>query len=163
MLDQSTLKSLFQKKISYLTLTINIRGFAQSTASIDEIFFSHIFNTFTNLIELNLNENSINCRPILSLHGLSSVVCYSTSLVDLRISVDNFDDCLCSFDGRFPQLRKLSVVICKIDPPSLSIANSVRIDLSSGISSYCFGNIDAENIVSNEILFLIFVPQHRSI
>ena len=37
-----------------------------------------------------------------------------------------FDDCLCSLDGRFPQLRNVCAVIGNIDTPQLMIENLVR-------------------------------------
>jgi hypothetical protein len=130
LLVQSALKSLFQKKITHLTVTIDTQGFRSlTTLYVGEILLSHVFKTFTNLLELDLNGSDIEHRPLISLHGLSPTMCHSTTLVCLRLSVPNFDDCLTALDGRFLPLRQLSVIISKISSPSLSIPKWVRIDL----------------------------------
>jgi hypothetical protein len=87
---------------------------------------THIFHTFTNLIELDFNQNNIEGRSLIFVYRLSSMTCYSTSLTHLSISVPIFDDCLCLLDGRLPQLRKLYILIDQIQTPLLSIENLVR-------------------------------------
>jgi hypothetical protein len=68
---------------------------------------THTLHTFTNLIELDLNQSNIARRPIFSVYRSSSMTCCPTSLTHLSISVKIFDDCLCLLDGRLSQLRKL--------------------------------------------------------
>ena len=92
----------------------------------DENILSRIFHTFPNLIELDFNENDIEYRPVISISGLPSAICFSFNLINLSISMKTFDDCLCLLDGRFLQLQKLCVVIQQINTPSLSIENLVR-------------------------------------
>jgi hypothetical protein len=111
-----------------------------------EDVLTHTLHTFTNLIELDLNQNYIAVRPIFSVYRLSSMTCYSTSLTHLSISVKIFDDCLCLLDGRLSQLRKLYVFIIKIHTPSLSIENLVRKYISTKILNLIFLNLIAENI-----------------
>ena len=91
-----------------------------------ENILSRIFHTFTNLIELDFNENNIESRPSLSISGLPPTLCFSFNLINLSITIKTFDDCLCLLDGRFLQLKKLCVVIVKINTPLLSIENLVR-------------------------------------
>lgn len=126
-IEESPLINIFKNNITYLILTIDTKGFASSSP----IYFSEkllprIFDTFTNLTELDFNQNSIVQRPLISLGRLSSMTCYSSSLLYLSISVQTFNDCLCLLDGRFPQLHRLCVLISKIDTPLLSIENLVR-------------------------------------
>ncbi|CAM4844723.1 unnamed protein product [Rotaria magnacalcarata] len=110
--------------ITHLSLTIDLKWFTSLSAiDLGEKLVPQIFRTFRNLIELDFNENNIERRPLISLYGLSSMICYSSSLVNLSINVKTFNDCLCLFDGRFPQLRKLYVDIQEINAPSLPIEN----------------------------------------
>lgn len=97
-----------------------------SGINFDEILLTRIFRLFANLIELDFNDNSIESRPLISLSGLSPGTCYSSSLINLSISVRTFNDCLCLLDGRFPQLHKLCVLVTEINAPSLPIENLVR-------------------------------------
>ncbi len=107
---------MFKNNITHLTLTIDRKGFMTLSPPVDlgERLLSRIFHTFTNLIELDFNQNNIDDRSLISVYGLYSMFCYSKSLVNLSISVN-------TFDGRFSQLRKLCVLIRQIDTPSLSI------------------------------------------
>jgi len=141
------LGNIFKNNITHLALTIDRKEFA-SPFPIDlrDNFLTDIFHTFTNLIELDLNQSNIDIRPLLSVYGLSSMTCYSTSLTHLSISVQIFNDCLCLLDGRLSQLRKLYVFISKIYRPSLSIENLVRKYISTKMLNLIFLNLIAENI-----------------
>ncbi|CAF0916405.1 unnamed protein product [Adineta steineri] len=122
--EESPLVNIFKNNITHLILTIDRKG-STSSSRIDlrEILLPRIFHTFTNLIELDFNQNSIEGRPLISLYTLSSMIYYSASLAGLSISVKSFNDCLCILDGRFSQLHKLYVIIDQINTPSLSIEN----------------------------------------
>lgn len=127
LIDESPLANIFKNNITHLALTIDKKGFeSSSTMDLRENLLKHIFDRFTNLIELDFNQSNIDGRPLLCVHRLPSITCYSTSLIHLSISVHIFDDCLCLLDGRLPQLRKLCVLIEKVDTPSLPIENLVR-------------------------------------
>lgn len=54
------------------------------------------------------------------------MTCFSSSLVNLSISVHTFDDCLSLLDGRLHQLRKLCIVIEQIDDSTLTMENLVK-------------------------------------
>jgi hypothetical protein len=156
-IEESALINMFKNNITHLILTIDRKGFVfRSSIEISEKLLPRIFHTFTNLIELDFNQNDIDNRTftnlieldfnqddidnrtLISLYGLSSMTCSSSSLVYLSISVQTLDDCLCLFDGRFPQLHKLCILINKIDTPSLSIENLVRIYINRKILTNMF-------------------------
>lgn len=141
--------NIFKNSITHLAVTIDRKEFASPfdmAMHRDEDFLIHIFHTFTNLIELDLNQSNIASRPLLSVYELSSMTCYSTSLTHLSISVQIFNDCLCLLDGRLSQLRKLYIFIVKIYPPSLSIENLVRKYISTKMLNLIFLNLIVENI-----------------
>ncbi|UJR12716.1 hypothetical protein I4U23_016890 [Adineta vaga] len=126
--NNSPLIKIFKNNIKYLLLTINRKQFPSSLTAIDKgkNILLPLFHTFTNLLELDFNENDIEYRPFISISGLSSSICSSSTLINLSITIKFFDDCLSLLDGRFPNLQKLSVVIEKITNPSLSIENLIK-------------------------------------
>jgi len=126
-LDESPLINIFQHNIKHLILTIDIKEFTSlSYIDLGKNLLMRIFNIFLNLIDLDLNQNSIESRLLISIYGLSSMTCYSSNLVNLSISVNTFDDCLCLLDGRLHQLRKLCIVIKKIENSTLTKESLVK-------------------------------------
>ncbi|UJR18070.1 hypothetical protein I4U23_004970 [Adineta vaga] len=106
--NNSPLMKIFQNNIKYLFLTMNQKQFPSSLTTIDlgKNILSRILHTFTNLLELDFNENHIEYRSLISIYGLSSMICSSISLINLNITIKSFDDGLSLLDGRFPQLQK---------------------------------------------------------
>ena len=83
---------------------------------------------FKSLAELDFGSTSRRrYHARLKISDLSSITCFSSSIVHLRISVDTFDDCLCLLDGRLTHLRRLVVRISNICASRLAIDNRVSI------------------------------------
>jgi len=87
------------------------------------ILFPYIFHTFPNLRALNYCPSST-CWQQLSFEESPPTVISST-LLELRVCLGEFKDCLYLVDGRFNQLRILHVKIYAIDPSDLIIDNKV--------------------------------------
>ncbi|CAF3233891.1 unnamed protein product [Rotaria sp. Silwood2] len=122
--DESPLINMFKYNIKHLILTIDKQGFTSlSCIDLGKNLLTRIFNIFLNLIDLDFNQNSIESRTLISIYGLSSMTCYSSNLVNLSITVDTFDDCLCLLDGRLHQLYKLCILIKKIENSILTTEN----------------------------------------
>jgi hypothetical protein len=62
--------------------------------------------------------------PPLSLRGLSSTTCFSSTLTKLCITLLSFEDCLSLLDGRLKQLSTF-IVISQVVGYSLTVNNSV--------------------------------------
>ncbi|UJR06681.1 hypothetical protein I4U23_010967 [Adineta vaga] len=109
-IDKSPFVQIFKQQITNLTLLINEPERTQSMVDFGITVFAPIFSIFTNLVELNFgppNDRRYHAR--LKIADLSSTICYSSSIVHLRISVDTFDDCLYLLDGRLNHLRQLVI------------------------------------------------------
>ncbi len=89
--------------------------------------FQRIFSLFTTLEDLDFGQTSEWLHPVLAFNSLSEKSCFSSTIVNLRISVDSFNDCLCLLDGRLSQLRVFIVRIIFISDINLSINNTVRV------------------------------------
>ena len=101
-------------------MTIDSNEFPSlSPLDLGKTLVTRIFNVFLNLIDLDFHQNRIVNCILISVYELPSTICYSSSLINLSICVDTFDDCLCLLDGRLCQLQKLSIIIKKIENPTL--------------------------------------------
>ncbi|CAF4101248.1 unnamed protein product [Rotaria magnacalcarata] len=76
-----------------------------STTKATENFYTNIFSLGKKLTYLSFSKNTPSeSEYSLSFHGLPSNICHSSTLIDLKITVLTFDDCLLLLDGRLPQL-----------------------------------------------------------
>ena len=90
--------------------------------------FARIFFMFTNLAELDFGSTGTRrYHARLKIDDLPSTICFSSSIVHLRISVDTFDDCLCLLDGRLTHLRRLVIRIFDICTSRLIPNDTVKI------------------------------------
>jgi hypothetical protein len=125
-LDESPLINIFKHNIKHLIMTIDRNEFTSlSPIDLGKNLFTRILNIFLNLIDLDLHQNRIENCVVISVNELPSTLCYSSSLVNLSICVKTFDDCLCLLDGRLFQLQNLSIIIKKIENPTLTTENLV--------------------------------------
>ncbi|CAM4916927.1 unnamed protein product [Rotaria socialis] len=67
--------------------------------------YKNIFAVLTNLKYLDLNVNDTYAFGKSVLKGLPSNICCSSSIVHLRIKMNNFEDFLSLMDGRLSQLH----------------------------------------------------------
>lgn len=89
-----------------------------------KLIFTHIFAMFTNLKQLNFST-SPDIDQRLSFSN-SSLTVYSSILLELRVIMQSYDDCLYLLDGRFDQLHTFGVNILTISSSRLSISNKVN-------------------------------------
>ncbi|CAF5058995.1 unnamed protein product, partial [Rotaria sp. Silwood1] len=66
---------------------------------------------FNNLQYLNLDPFGT-CDYHQLAFGVSPPNIFSSTLLDLRVVVDSYEDCLYLLDGRFNKLNKFNVTIC---------------------------------------------------
>jgi hypothetical protein len=123
-LDKTSVICTLKKQILSLVVDINkkeIYSFPKDDSN--AIIFAHIFSMFTNLRYLKFCL-SADYHQRLSFQTTSLTV-ISTNLLDLRVCLDNFNDCLYLLDGRFQQLHTLYVDIAFIFSSPLTIKNEV--------------------------------------
>jgi hypothetical protein len=121
-LDETLLFHIFKNKILSLVIHMNENGSRSDREEMNTFIFTHIFTMFTNLQYLNFVSSSI-WYQIISFH-YSPPPIFSSNLLELLVSLENFTDCLYLLDGRFNQLRTLHVNI-SIITSRLKIDNKV--------------------------------------
>ncbi|UJR09955.1 hypothetical protein I4U23_014178 [Adineta vaga] len=100
----NVLNNLFKKQI--ISLCISFKRKQRSTDAENRIIFEDIMTVFTNLQYFRLNY-SINAPYMSFITSPPTFV--SSTLLELHINVENFNDCLYMLDGRFEQLQSLHI------------------------------------------------------
>ncbi|CAF4358214.1 unnamed protein product, partial [Rotaria sp. Silwood2] len=99
---------IFQKQISSIIITFENKSPRIAKNTVARILI-YILNMFKNLYYLNF-QTSFVCDEQLSLNELSlRKQIFSETLLELFISVQNFDDCIYLFDGRFNKLHTIYI------------------------------------------------------
>ncbi|CAF4560843.1 unnamed protein product [Rotaria sp. Silwood2] len=119
--DQNPLTDLFQNQILSLTFNMTVNKNPDKRDLINTIIFQRIIKIFINLQYLNFCPSSI-WYSKLSFDSL--VKDLSSNLLELHVTVNNFDDCLYLLDGHFNELRKFHVNISDIHSAQLTINNT---------------------------------------
>ncbi|CAF4020559.1 unnamed protein product [Rotaria sordida] len=79
--------------------------------------YNRIFGLVTNLKYLDIDGSDTYALSRSLLTGLPSTTCCSSSIVHLRIKMQNIDDCLYLLDGRLSQLHTLIITLYYIHDP----------------------------------------------
>ncbi|CAM4834568.1 unnamed protein product [Rotaria magnacalcarata] len=119
--DESSLRSIFQQRITNLILVNNDTH--ESISSLKDYtknVYANILNFFKNLKHLNIIGPYL---PGLSLRNLPSTTFYSSILTHLSINAATFDDCLYLLDGRLKRLTSFNVTVYSIDNSSTIVHN----------------------------------------
>ncbi|CAF4914446.1 unnamed protein product, partial [Rotaria magnacalcarata] len=107
----NVLIDLFKNRI--LSLVIRIYNNNRISANHDNaIIFTNIVTVFANLQCLNFDSSSIYSQRLS--FDISSPTFISSTLLELHVDVEHFNDCLYLLDGRFNQLRILHINIAWI-------------------------------------------------
>ncbi|UJR15355.1 hypothetical protein I4U23_002304 [Adineta vaga] len=111
LITDENLSKIFKNQITTLTLAINeYYDMFEAIANI----FNFIFIMFPRLTTLILCEPSYKNRVPLNFDDLLLPTFRSSTLLQLIINVQSFDDCLCLLDGRFIHLHTLRVNLTNI-------------------------------------------------
>ncbi|CAF3234138.1 unnamed protein product [Rotaria sp. Silwood2] len=119
---ENALIDLFKNQILSLTFNMNVNKKQDDRDFRNTIIFQHIINLFTNLQYLNFCPSSIWYSNISFDCLIENLV--SSTVLELHVTVNNFDDCLYLLDGRFNQLRTLHVNVSDIHSAELTIDNT---------------------------------------
>ncbi|CAF1375581.1 unnamed protein product [Rotaria sordida] len=124
--NKSYLIRIFKNQLS--SIVIHINKCQESTSSIKDInifIFTQIFTMFKNLQYLNFSPfNGSNYHRLT--FGVSPPNILSSTLLQLRVVIDSYEDCLYLLDGRFNQLNTIYVTICLSKVPTLSVINNKK-------------------------------------
>ncbi len=113
---------IFKNQIRTLIISIDEDDMLSPTT---KNICNDIFTIFTNLSQLILRESSYKNHVRLFLaDGLLLSTFRSSTLLELRVRIQCFDDCLYLLDGRFSQLHTLYVDFTHIRHPE-EIENKV--------------------------------------
>jgi hypothetical protein len=98
---------------------------------------------FRNLTDLDFGPISSRQRyPELTIDDLSPELCFSSSIVNLRIGVNTIGDCLCLLDGRLNQLRTFIVGIHYLDAyittTDTTVKDFVHVNGNISLSELCY-------------------------
>ncbi|CAF3417392.1 unnamed protein product [Rotaria sp. Silwood2] len=119
--NQNPLTDLFQNQILSLTFNMTVNKNPDKRDLINTIIFQRIIKIFINLQYLNFCPSSM-WYSKLSFDSL--VKDLSSNLLELHVTVNNFDDCLYLLDGHFNELRKFHVNVSDIHSAQLTINNT---------------------------------------
>ncbi|CAF3236050.1 unnamed protein product [Rotaria sp. Silwood2] len=123
--EKSPFIHVFKEQISELILTIGDEILDESNVKLLTDIYNRIFGLFTNLKYLDLDGDDTYAFSRSLLTGLSSTTCCSSSIVHLRIKMQNIDDCLYLLDGRLSQLHTLIINLDYIhDPVQIRLRSS---------------------------------------
>ncbi|CAF3818585.1 unnamed protein product [Rotaria sordida] len=133
--DKSPLIYKFKNQIS--SFVIDFISKLNPRAAIKDmhtLIFTQILTKFTNLQYLKFDQSSISFRR-LSYVSPPTIIC--STLLELYVSIRNFDDCLYLLDGRFTQLHTLHVNIYIIASSHLTINNKDKLPNLRFFSLHC--------------------------
>ncbi|CAF3369713.1 unnamed protein product [Rotaria socialis] len=123
-LDENALTDLFKTQILSLTLNMHVNEKENGGEFFNAILFQRIIKIFTSLQYLNFCPSSIWYSRV-SLKVFTENLASST-LLELHVTVNNFDDCLFLLDGRFNQLHTFYVNVTDMQSSQKTINNMVN-------------------------------------
>ncbi|CAM4782744.1 unnamed protein product [Rotaria magnacalcarata] len=123
--DDTPLTNIFKSQISSLVIDVIENKKQSLIEDVNAFIFTHIITIFSNLQYLNFCP-SLFFYQYLSFDNSPPTV-FSSTLLELRVCLENFTDCLYLLDGRFNQLRTLHVKIFDITFSSLVIDNKDKL------------------------------------
>ncbi|CAF2853826.1 unnamed protein product [Rotaria sp. Silwood2] len=132
--EESFLGSTFKKQIT----SLDIDGIAdEKIISIRHtLVFTQIFSLFNNLKYLNFNSSA--CCYSFEISFFKSVPnVFSSTLLELHVTLKVFNDCLYLLDGRFNQLHTLHVDVSVIHGSDLTMSNKGKISNLKFFSLHC--------------------------
>jgi hypothetical protein len=117
--QNATFIRIYKEQIIDLVITNRDEIDNQFQAKMLTDVYHRMFSLFTNLKYLDFDGDDLYCisRPLFA--GFPSTTCMSSSIVHLRITLQNIDDCFRLLDGRLSQLHTLKVNLVYIHDPVL--------------------------------------------
>ncbi|CAF1484567.1 unnamed protein product [Rotaria sordida] len=143
--EKTYLIDIFKNQISSLIINITESENQKSIKNMIKLVFIHILTIFTKLEYLIFDVTIAFDR--LSFF-MSPPTIISSTLLELRVSVSAFSDCLYLLDGRFNQLRALYVEIHSIHSSRLTINNKENLPKLKCFSLHC----DYCNVTYDELI-----------
>ncbi|CAF4567501.1 unnamed protein product [Rotaria sp. Silwood2] len=120
-IEENALTDLFKNKILSLTFNMNVNKKNNDREFFNAIIFQRIIKTFTNIQYLNFCPSSTWYSRISFEIFIENLA--SSTLLELHVTLTNFDNCLYLLDGRFSQLHTLYINVADIQSSQQTIRN----------------------------------------
>ncbi|CAF1513326.1 unnamed protein product [Rotaria sordida] len=138
--DNTSVIHKFKNKISSLAIHITRSGNEITRKNLIEHIFIQIFMIFDKLQYLDFDSESIHFQRFFFFTILPPTV-FSSTLLELHVSLKRFIDCLYLLDGRFNQLHTLKINIVFIEQQS-KINNKEKLPNLRYFSLHCENDTD---------------------
>ncbi|CAF1190786.1 unnamed protein product [Adineta steineri] len=112
--DYTTLPTLLIRQITHLTVDIQSDEIPKLFSEFSSDIFLLILSLCRRLIKLNFCQVFSYRNSFISTCNLPTTSCRRSTLIELKINVATFNDCLFLLDGRFDSLSKLTINVKKI-------------------------------------------------
>ncbi|CAF4092679.1 unnamed protein product, partial [Rotaria sp. Silwood2] len=142
-LDESSLRFIFQEKITNLIIANNDKCTGSGLLeNYSRNVYEQILKFFKNLKHLSIIEKFNHLYPPLSLCNSPSTIFFSSTLTHLCIKVHTLDDCLYLLDGRLKQLTTFIIRISDRSKSSSIIHNMNDLPYLKRFSLKCYRRIN---------------------
>ncbi|CAF0767868.1 unnamed protein product [Adineta steineri] len=112
--DYSALRDLLRHQITHLNVDIQSDEIPKLLSEISSHIFTLILFRCRRLIKLNFCQVFSYRNSFISIYNLPKTSCTCSTLIELKINVASFNDCLFLLDGLFDSLTKLTINVKKI-------------------------------------------------
>ncbi|CAF4143677.1 unnamed protein product [Adineta steineri] len=124
--DHSALRDLLTQQITHLNIDIQSDEVPILLSKISLYMFILILTLCQRLIKLNFCQLFSYRNSFLSIYKLPKICPTYSTLMELKINVETFNDCLCLVDGRFDSLSKLTINVREIKYERKQINNEIK-------------------------------------
>ena len=125
--EQTSFIRICNKQISHAVVTVVDKNKSASLSDVGMNLYLPVFNLLKNVTHLDfVIKDDFKSRP-LSLAGLPSTTCFSSTIIYWSIKVMCIEDCLSLLDGRLNQLNTFIVEIHRISPPTNGLEDTVKL------------------------------------
>ncbi|CAF1321852.1 unnamed protein product [Adineta steineri] len=114
LIDYSILRDLLTHQITHLNIDIQSDEIPKLLSKISLNIFTLILSLCQRLTNLNFCQLFSYRNSFISLFNLPETSCSYSTLIELKINVATFNDCLYLLDGRFDSLSKLTINVKRI-------------------------------------------------
>ncbi|CAF4166176.1 unnamed protein product, partial [Adineta steineri] len=124
--DHSALRDLLTQQITHLNIDIQSDEVPILLSKISLYMFILILTLCQRLTYLNFCQLFSYRNSFLSIYKLPKICPTYSTLMELKINVETFNDCLCLVDGRFDSLSKLTINVREIKYERKQINNEIK-------------------------------------
>ncbi|CAF1515223.1 unnamed protein product [Adineta steineri] len=125
--DYTTLPTLLIRQITHINIDIQSDEIPKLFSEFSSDIFLLILSLCRRLIKLNFCQVFSYRNSFISIYNLPKTSCTCSTLIELKINVASFNDCLYLLDGRFDSLSKLTINVRNIEYERKEINNKTKL------------------------------------